>query len=127
MIGLSKKAWFVWQKFILPVKEGKAAQVISAERREAVIEADAFLTRYQKRDNSVYFVHEALPHSIVGLGNAGLSMEQQDAGYVATICASIQDNSEDDQQPFGFQDLHVTKKQLEGLQEAIGLFLKKCN
>lgn len=122
MIGLSKKDKDVWDKFALSVRQGATPQVKSDERRQAMIAVDDLVKRYQ--DSSVYFVHEAKIGSSVQLGSAGLSLEQKEQGYVATICSMLQGNSEDEQQPLAFQDLHVTRSQLEQLAESIRVFLK---
>jgi hypothetical protein len=121
MIGLSKKDKDAWDRFALAARQGATPQVKSDERRQAVIAADDFIKKYQS--NSVYFVHEARLSSILCLGNAGVSREQRDKGYVATICASLQGQSEDGQ--LAFQDLHVTKRQLEELGKAIQVYLER--
>jgi hypothetical protein len=57
------------------------------------------------------------------LGSSGIGKQLSKEGYVATICASFGENP-----TIGFmgtQDLHVTRKQLVGLQKAIECFLKR--
>jgi hypothetical protein len=123
MIGLSKKDKDNWDRFALAVRQGATPQVKSDDRRQAVIAADDFIKKYQS--NSVSFSHEARIPQNLCLGNAGVSREQRDKGYVATICAGLPGKSEDGQQPLAVQDLHVTKEQLEKLGEAIQNFLER--
>lgn len=53
----------------------------------------------------------------VTVGNSGITPDLEAKGYVGTICSQVQDK------PPMFQDLHVTRKQLEELQKDIVHFL----
>lgn len=122
MIGLEKRHKDLWDFFVLSCEQGKSASVQSKERRVAVLAVAEFVARYQVTPDYVYFAHEAELESLVLLGNCGLSLEQKKRGYVATICSQIQKTASN--VPHASQDLHVTRKQLEDLKDAIERFLK---
>lgn len=118
-MGISKTHLEVLAHFFASCEAGKNPQVQTQKRREAILK----LSEYVKcTGSSISINNKALPTSGVRIGNAGITEEMRQQGYVGTIGCSVEGDGTEDN-GFVFQSLHITMTQLLGLRENIDMLL----
>jgi len=76
----------------------------------------------EEKPATVFYTFATAPESMPAIGNAGLSDEQQEMGYVATLCFVV--GLDEAGGPRELADVHVTLDHMRKLRYGLDVFIR---